>query len=292
MPDTFAYLYLHALTGLHPGSGTAIGTVDLPVQRERHTQWPMIPGSTLKGVLRDAMRQKLDDTSLFTTFGPESPDADKHAGAFSITDARILAFPVRSLNGVFAWVTCPATLSRYKRDLNLSKVKVNWKIPSIEADALIVDKSPLLIDAEQIILEEFDFTCKGGAQDIADFIADNAIQDEATRNTFKKNLVIVHDDQFTYFVRYATEVNTRIALNYETKTVRTGALFNQEFLPAESLFYALAMISNSRNPESDADASKIFCWVKGMLPDILQVGGDETIGKGFCAVKLNGGNNG
>src|SRR5438309_535349 len=51
-------LFLHAQTGLHPGSGTALGTVDLPIQRERHTQWPVIPGSTLKGILRDACRDQ------------------------------------------------------------------------------------------------------------------------------------------------------------------------------------------------------------------------------------------
>jgi CRISPR-associated protein Cmr4 len=47
-----ALLMIHALTGLHPGSGTALGVVDLPVQRERHTAWPLIPGSSLKGVKR------------------------------------------------------------------------------------------------------------------------------------------------------------------------------------------------------------------------------------------------
>ena len=50
MPETngqvhSAILGLHAQTSLHPGSGTALGTVDLPVQRERHTLWPTIPGS-------------------------------------------------------------------------------------------------------------------------------------------------------------------------------------------------------------------------------------------------------
>ena len=44
-------LGLHAQTALHPGSGTALGTVDLPVQRERHTHWPTIAGSALKGIL-------------------------------------------------------------------------------------------------------------------------------------------------------------------------------------------------------------------------------------------------
>src|SRR4051794_20213005 len=121
-------LFLHAQTGLHPGSGTALGTVDLPVQRERHTQWPTIPGSALKGILRDACREKAkegyqddgedvakdrrrsrrrkaneDDPQLNAAFGPgKVDDSNAYAGALSLTDARILAFPVRSLRGVFA----------------------------------------------------------------------------------------------------------------------------------------------------------------------------------------------
>ncbi len=116
-----AMLFLHAQTALHPGSGTALGVVDLPIQRERHTQWPLIPGSSLKGVIRDACRRKAgNEDRLFAAFGPDTADADKHAGAISITDARILAFPVRSLRGVFAWVTAPAVLERFNRDAGLA----------------------------------------------------------------------------------------------------------------------------------------------------------------------------
>ena len=39
-----------------------------------------------------------------------------------MTDARLLAFPVRSLKGVFAWVTCPAVLERFHRDLQLARL--------------------------------------------------------------------------------------------------------------------------------------------------------------------------
>ena len=135
MPSTAkTLLFIHTLTGLHPGSGTALGVVDLPVQRERHTQWPLIPGSSLKGILRDACRESIKDSYRDATQqqngisdhipdgAPDSGQTKKtmlqflpflapavsrrkpagHSGALSITDARILAFPVRSLTGVFA----------------------------------------------------------------------------------------------------------------------------------------------------------------------------------------------
>src|SRR5208282_4538362 len=114
MPETngqvhSAILGLHAQTSLHPGSGTALGTVDLPVQRERHTKWPTIPGSALKGVLRDLCRERAkldfeDDTDavpegqrrsrrrkaneehlgLLAAFGPgKVEESSSHAGALS-----------------------------------------------------------------------------------------------------------------------------------------------------------------------------------------------------------------
>ncbi len=83
-----ALLFIHAQTSLHPGSGVALGVVDLPVQRERHTQWPVIPGSTLKGILRDACsRQDGNSEQLQAVFGPEKNHAADHAGALSLTDA-------------------------------------------------------------------------------------------------------------------------------------------------------------------------------------------------------------
>jgi CRISPR-associated protein Cmr4 len=46
-------LYLFTRTPLHVGAGSAVGAIDQPIQRERHTGFPLIPGSSIKGVLRD-----------------------------------------------------------------------------------------------------------------------------------------------------------------------------------------------------------------------------------------------
>ena len=132
-----------------------MGTVNLPVQRERHTQWPTIPGSALKGVLRDACRERTkhqyqddgedveerkrkkrrdkanEDPGLVAAFGPPSSRADEHAGALGLTDMRILAFPVRSLKGLFAWVSCPMILDRLRRDLSLFGASVPWKVAGL-----------------------------------------------------------------------------------------------------------------------------------------------------------------
>ena len=45
-------LYLFVETPLHAGVGSGLSSIDLPIQRERTTQYPMIQGSGIKGKLR------------------------------------------------------------------------------------------------------------------------------------------------------------------------------------------------------------------------------------------------
>ncbi|CAK0779652.1 CRISPR-associated protein Cmr4 [Azospirillaceae bacterium] len=283
-----AILFLHAVTGLHPGSGTALGVVDLPVQRERHTNWPIIPGSSLKGVLREAFRTKTDKETCFALFGPET-GAD-HAGALAFTDARILAFPVRSLKGVFAWVTCPAVLERLARDMRVigMEEKKILSLPSISASdqMLCAEKSPILIDAKSALLEEFEFTRSGSADAAAKWLADHAAVDDAAKKRLLSHLVVLCDDDFTHFVTHATEVAARVGLDSETRTVKKGALFWEEFLPPETLMYALVPADKSRRQSNTLSAGEVLEIFKTGLPKTLQIGGGETVGKGLCLAKL------
>lgn len=300
-------LYIHAITALHPGSGHALGVVDLPVQRERHTQWPLIPASSVKGVLRDACRAATgaptkdadNHDDVVAAFGPANSNADAHAGALLMTDARLLAFPVRSLAGVFAWITCPAALERLSRDLRLAGKSELPGLAGIaqalgaekDHNAILAAGSPLVISGQKscVVLEEFEFTPHKDKLPDDVLKAVQAAADKASEARVSSSLVILHDDHFTHFVRHATEVTARIALEYDKKTAKGGALFYQEFLPAESLFYAVVMANPSRSGKAKSAAD-----IKGVLKTginkqrgMLQFGGNETIGRGFCVVRLS-----
>lgn len=293
---TTALMFLHAQTSLHPGSGTALGVVDLPIQRERHTQWPLIPATSLKGVLRDACsRRSADKEQVLAAFGPETAEAEKHAGAISVTDARILAFPVRSLRGVFAWVTAPTVLERFNRDAALAKLpRLDLPPPPARGKAICPAQSPLLVDGNVIVLEEFEFEVLSQPPVVAQRLAQEAFltEDDTTPAAFRNRLAILHDDDFTHFVRHATEVVARIGLDAATKTVKQGALFYQEFLPSETLMYAIVFAHGSRRENTSWDAKAMLAHVRENLPAVLQIGGDETTGKGLCAVRLGNGKEG
>ena len=53
--------WMQAITPLHVGSGKGVGFIDLPIMREKVTNWPLVPGSAVKGVMRDYFDQKKDE---------------------------------------------------------------------------------------------------------------------------------------------------------------------------------------------------------------------------------------
>ena len=184
-----------------------------------------------------------EDADLTAAFGPGKVDQDSaHAGALCLTDARILAFPVRSLKGVFAWVTCPAVLGRLDRDLSLAADRLavgptlRERMQALEStQALCVPGSPLaLMPEKKIVLEEFEFSLAGDVPaDLVEWLAVHAIaaSDPFTGPRLRQQLVVLHDDYFTHFVRHATEVTARIGLDYETKTAKSGAASTRSSSP-------------------------------------------------------------
>ena len=91
---------LEVRTGMHIGgssSFSAIGAVDSPVIRDPLTGRPIVPGSSLKGVLADLWN---DENFKRTSDGEElfgkTDSKDAKAGQLLVGESRVLAFPVRS----------------------------------------------------------------------------------------------------------------------------------------------------------------------------------------------------
>lgn len=297
-------LFLYTETPLHVGSGSSLGTVDLPIQRERHTNLPMIQSTGIKGKLRHVLSSNglaSHPEVIEVIFGPEGDKASDHAGALSPGDARLLLFPVRSLAGVFAWITCPLVLGRLQRDVNIgypSLEALNYEIPNPASDrAYICANSQLTID-QAVVLEEFSFTAetKTEVTDLAASLAEYALppgeEYSYWRQKLKKDLVIVHDDVFQDFCRFSTDVVSRTKLNNLTKIVEPGALWTEENLPADALLYTPLFASNPRTaeiPEDIPDAAAILNLVQSQLTTThqrLQLGGNETVGRGIVATRI------
>jgi len=281
-------------TPLHAGSGTGLGIVDQPIQREKHTDFPKIEASGIKGVIRNAFDKKYTNDSISLAFGPK--DGNDHAGALGFTDARLLLFPVKSMKGIFAWVTCPKILERFRNDLRLSDFN---DIPDIPNKNKAPSNCELFIKDNKMVLEEYTFnmekddTCSTFAEWVSEKIFPQGDEYGYWREKVKRNLVVLSDDDFRDFVTLSTEVITRTKIDSETGTVKEGALFNEEYLPSETIMYSLALATTIFNEEKgrfEATDEKseeelvMEYFMKG-LPSVMQIGGNATIGKGIVRTR-------
>ncbi len=294
-------MFIYTETSLHCGSGSSLGVVDLPIQREKYTDYPVCQASGVKGVVREWFENKYTEKNekVIKTFGPDfsnrGSDSEAFAGAATFTDARLLLFPVRSLNGVFAYTTSRFALSRLKRDLLMAGVKVDWDKPTESGDKIIgVAGSKIADSNNKVVLEEytFDFEGQDGIKAIAEWLAENAIPkgSEYTfwREKVKTDLLILPENAFRDFVKLSTEVQARIRINNETKTVDKGALFYEEALQSDSLLYSVVMTHDAANATFKAE--EIMKLINEIDGKRLQFGGDATIGKGIVNVNfLKGG---
>ena len=330
MFEASSLLYLYVETPLHAGSGRGLASVDLPIQRERVTGYPLVQATGIKGKFRDDtkslitewVRKELQknpqsdydpDAIWKTIFGPESSSASDHAGALAPADARLLLFPVRSLAGIFAWTTSRDALARFFRDAAVAgqplKLQRNGQdvpltLPAEpNADETWVSGSAVIAGGK-VVLEEFSFapTEKPEVKDIAQWLADNALPDRPEYAYWKTklptSLVILPENAFRDFTLYATEVVTRVRLDDEKKTVAKGALWTEESLPSDTLLYAPLHASRARSyqqgkqtPGVPADwyasdgATKILNFVRNLGLTRVQLGGDETVGRGIVCLR-------
>ena len=263
---------LLAETHIHAGSGSNAGIVDLPVAREAATDYPFVPGSSLKGALRDRCERNAPNlcNGLFGS-------SDK-AGDLLVSDARLLLLPVRSLSGSYCWATCPLIIERLARDLLRAGRQHGRCVPSVDGSA--GDVAAALkngSDASPLYLEERTFQITGRIPPDAIETIGLLIRHEATRKRLEQQLVIISNDDFAWFARYALPVQARNQLDGETKASKN--LWYEESLPPDTLLYALVA---SRADLTEPVEDVLF------PPDdpYLQLGGNETVGQGWVAVAL------
>jgi CRISPR-associated protein Cmr4 len=308
MSNNRKILYLFTRTPLHVGAGASVGAIDQPIQRERHTGFPVIPATSLKGTFADEWngglheqdgkrflrvttrkegdRESLDQVSEAAWLFGSDNASHSFAGALLFSEARLLAFPIRSAKGSFAWITCPLMLQRAKRDGVISD-----DIPAEPKDneAIFKADGPLALN-NQIVLEEYCFTHTGTypaslANAIADLVPDELFKCIADR------LVILSDGMMSHFATTACEVAQHVRISDETGTAAVGALFNQENVPSETLFYAVMNAFRGRGEKfkdkTPEEALASFEDKVKAAKEVFQFGGDASTGLGFCTVTTN-----
>ncbi len=292
-PNHRLYLTL-TRTPIHVGCGQGLGEIDLPIQRN---SWglPILPGSAIKGVLRQSAAEAwhCEPGQIAALFGPDRADAGDHAGMLAPQDARLLAMPVASLCGGWAWVTCPGMLMRYRRD---AAAAGHPSLPSLPAAVIKAQcasvaslASPLLMSTaghiavllESVLQVQAD-ACIGlwGAH-LAALVFPH--DDDAWRQDFAQRLIVVNDDLFHILTKVATEVRARVALG-AARVAKDRALWREECVPADSLFWGLIsafpMVAKPGARLAPA-ALSVAEALALMRSACVQIGGKASVGYGW-----------
>lgn len=292
--QTTALLGLISETCLHAGAGSSVGVVDLPIQREGHNGWPCVFGSAVKGALRALAEEQIRNQDvLFSVFGPDTKNASDNAGALMVGDARLLLLPVRSLTTTFKWVTCPEALKRLARDASrLACLDASaLKIPTVTGTQAL---AAVGAGESDLFLEEYRFsqTEHQEVTALASVLASLMGRDDS-EDEVRRRLVLVSDDMFSHLAQAAIPVNPHNAVDSGTKTANDGALWYEETLSPETLLYVPLVAVNARRRNSNLNSASVMNELTNLFSENhwLQLGGNETVGMGWCAVTVLRGSN-
>ena len=296
---------IRAMSPIHCGIGQGLNDIDLPTAKSTVSGHPIIPGSSIKGVLKDEFAERIgivpDENKrkeyMKSLFGGDG--GDDFASAISVGDANLLALPVRSYFGTFAYLVSPYTLQLLKNQLQ--RVFKDFKLPEIPEIGrennganyrVMITGNSLLKSPDiqnRILLEELDLFIadkQSIAEEWATFISKMLFKDEEGQDLFIQHFAIVDDNVLNFLCDTGLPVDARIAIDNETGTVKPGALWYEETVPVESIFIGIMGVDKSYNKNIKADAGELSKILIDAGTIHCQVGGKSTTGKGFVALNF------
>jgi CRISPR-associated protein Cmr4 len=263
-------LGLLAETPIHPGAGRSVGVIDLPVAREKATDYPVIVGSSVKGALLETARQRgMSDPDRARIFGQR-----ENAGALLVSDVRLLLLPVRSLDLPFRWITCPHLIERCVRDLVRAGQAPDEPSQALSSDLKLAAGTCAGAGGDAIFLEERRFEVRGPAPGPLVELLRRFIRHPETAMRLERQLVVLADEDFAWFARYGLTITARNQLEPDTK--RSNNLWYEETLPPDSVLFGMLA---ERDPGVLDQMRRLF-----RETPYLRVGGNETVGQGWLAV--------
>ncbi|SMF09846.1 type III-B CRISPR module RAMP protein Cmr4 [Desulfovibrio gilichinskyi] len=270
-------LIYRAVTPLHCGATESGDGIDRPVVRERYTNFPFIPATSLKGVWRNICQrsknntcnEKWDDAEVTAAFGPDSEKADKNgAGLLGFVDAQVLYIPVRASARTFFIITCPLQLSRFNETLAKQEIKP-FKITDIDDNTI---KSSALAAINEVYLEDIKLKAESEELNLPSY---------GVPDYLKSRLALVSDETFEWFASNAMEIR---AHNKLSKTKQSDNLWYEEFVPAESIFFGQLLESPPYKEDNSAIPGQYSAKIMKTKPQLFQVGGNESTGHGLMEI--------
>lgn len=261
---------IRAVTPLHAGAGRAGEFVDLPIQRDEFG-YPCIYSSSLKGALKTALLNAFTKRqgdynkakeAVKTLLGPEPEEGETFESSIAVLDAYLLSMPVRSLKGLYAYITSPHLLAIFAERLGLLRafgspasiaLEELDKLNLEEDEALCINNCDTIkikeLENKALLAEETILTLKENTDPKN---LKESLKNLATALQLEKPLLITNNETALRLIDKSILRIARIALMREKKKVRAGP-WTEEYLPRGATLHTLLLY---KNPHPNPPTSK------------------------------------
>jgi CRISPR-associated protein Cmr4 len=268
--------YLYSLAPIHCGGEGDLGNL-LEIAREVHTNFPYIPGSSLRGGLRNELLQYQGQEVSDRLFGREltgSTQMGVHQVWFG--DARLLWVPMRTLSlqgrDVFSWVSCHSLI----RDHGiLSKqpkaIFPDHAVGSRPGTYTVADAT---VEVQRLSPEQ-----EAAIAFTGEWPADLG---EPTRQNWQENRMVLPDDDFQVLMEHSlwTQIRNKIQEN----TGSAEVFWTDVCIPRDTIFYyGWGYAPQKSDPVTPTDHEALT----EVLSGLIQVGGQANVGRGWVQSWVN-----
>lgn len=266
MIENLVYFYL--LAPLHTGGTTQEGNL-LGIARESHTNLPYIPSSTIRGRLRASS----DDSQRFRLFGNEiSAESSEQLtqGDIWIGDGSLLWLPIPSLSHGVVWVSSPLLLQRWARLTQQSITLPTGKYACFGMDAKkpVYLKDAIIKPGELTSLSEADF---------------KTLMPQSAHTATVNRAIVLPDQHCATLIQMGLWRQVKIKLD-EHKTVNGGFRYEEAIPPDAIMYFPWGITTQAKGRTGSISASDFTTLIN--QEDILQIGGQESLGRGFVQTWL------
>ena len=259
---------LNTISNLHVGSGDInFGVVDNQVQRDEISTLPIIHSSGLKGAFREHFEEIGDNANMVNyIFGSESTSTKHQAGAYSFFEAQLLSRPVRSNTKAYFSATSPSVIEDFLETVENFNIAFDQElIDELKKLSTLNPSKPLIFDnIPNTILEDYEAEYK-------------ELDVSKLEGLLGKDITLFSDKDFK-------ALDLPVIARNKLENGLSQNLWYEEVVPKKSKFFFV--IGKPTNVKESDYSEK----VKGFNNrfenegDIVQFGGNKSIGYGFCRV--------
>ncbi|PMB51043.1 type III-B CRISPR module RAMP protein Cmr4 [Fischerella thermalis CCMEE 5201] len=268
--------YIYSLAPIHCGGEGDLGNI-LEIAREVHTNFPYVPGSSLRGTLRDEVKFQ-DETAVDILFGKEL-DKQGQMGVHQVWfgDARLLWVPMRtmSMNGgrdVFTWVSCHSLIRDHAIITQQSSVIFPNKAVGTSAGTYLVADAQ--IEVSQMSTEQKQATTLAGTWP-------NSLK-SAVQPTWENNRIVLPDADFQVLMEHSLWTQVRNKIQDETTGANQAGsaevFWTDVCIPRDTIFYFSWGYSLLKEKPVRPEQHDLLM---GVLQGLFQVGGQANVGRGW-----------